>query len=576
MGNRRNIEVDSSKPVERPSIKTFMARFETAITLHQEGQLIEAEALCRELLQFDQNHFDLLQLLATIALQRNDFITALALLDQVLAIDPHHPGLLIQRGLALTELKRYEEALTSYDKAIAINPENIEAHANREVVIKELKNQENLKADFAAILEVKSRLRALESLSISEQREFQDKQLKDLFLHAWQHSDWWRTRLSDAGYRDDNTGSVFPVLTNLPPLLRTDLQEHFEGLRAWRSDWTDKDIVTSTTSGSTGIPVRVEKYRALYNLIYIAVLLIDHEWHGRDARQPLACITAEEDSIRQDWGSFYVALQGSGTAINRNASRRTSHDHAAWLLEHRPVYLMSTAFRAAEIGGLLIQEGKTLPLHQIISQYERVTPRQRDICIKAFGGAKIIDRYSCEEVGWLALQCPYHEHLHVMAGTTIIEIVDENLKPCPVGEAGRVLVTSMHSYAMPIIRYDIGDIAEWGEECDCGIKLPVIKRLWGRKRNLIMLTSGQLIPMGFIGDDIAKIASIREFRLIQQKNGVIDFFVRAERTLTEEETETLRSFIYKVDPKLTVNIREVSFIEWGKGLKREEFVRVDA
>ena len=68
------------------------------------------------------------------------------------------------------------------------------------------------------------------------------------------------------------------------------------------------------------------------------------------------------------------------------------------------------------------------------------------------------------------------EHFHVVAGTTILEIVDDDLKPCPVGVAWRVLVTNLHSHAMPMIRYDIGDAAQWGPECDCGTKLPVISQ----------------------------------------------------------------------------------------------------
>ena len=163
-----------------------------------------------------------------------------------------------------------------------------------------------------------------------------------------------------------------------------------------------------------------------------------------------------------------------------------------------------------------------------------------------------------------------------MAGTTIIEIVDEALNPCPPGVAGRVLVTSLQSYAMPIIRYDIGDIAEWGEECDCGIRLPVIKRLWGRRRNLVRLPDGEMRPMVFHGDDVAKIPEIREFRLVQQKNSDIDFFVRATRPLSVEEVEALRTLVLKIDSQLVVTVREVAAIDWGAGLKRDEFVRLES
>ena len=426
----------------------------------------------------------------------------------------------------------------------------------------------------AALLQVKSWLRKMESYSLQAQRTIQESQLKQLFDHASHCSAWWRKRLSLAGY-PQQAGSLFTLLAKLPPLLRSDLQEHVEELRAWREDWSEQEIFTSTTSGSTGVPVRVEKFSAAFNLLYGALSLIDHEWHGRDARMPMLIFSDNADSVKPDWGSIFASFQGGGCVTNCFTSNRSSEQEAALVLEHRPVYLKATAFRAAAIGEQLLRQGKTVPLRQIISQYERVTPHQRAVCRKAFG-AEIVDRYSCEECGWLALQCPKHEHLHVMAGTTILEIVDEALNPCPPGVAGRVLVTSLQSYAMPLIRYDIGDIAEWGEGCDCGIRLPVIKRLWGRRRNLVRLPDGELRPMTYHGDDVAKIPVIREFRLVQQKNGEIDFFVSATRPLSGEEVSTLRSLVLKIDPQLVVTVREVTTIDWGAGLKREEFVRLDS
>ena len=556
---------------------SHVARLQSsAFTLHQQGDLDQAEVIYNKILQLQPNHFDALQLLATIAVQRKNFSQAVVLFEQALKINQSHLGSLNNYGNALFGLKMYDEALQSYEKALAIKPDYIEAHAHRVAVRQELKKQDDTKSFITGVLQVKSRLRAIESMSLDEQRKMQETQLRNLFRHAYQYSDWWRVCLSSAGYsQDDTDSSLFSVLENIPPLLRTDVQEHFEAIRAWRNDWSEKDITISTTSGSTGLPVRVEKFRAEYDLIYAAVSLVDHEWHDRDARQPLVSLSDTEDSVHPDWGQLLVAIQGRATVTNRYASNRSALEHAAWLMEQRPIYLKATSYRAAEIAELLVSQGKKLPLHHIISQYERVTPHQREVCRKAFCGAKIIDRYSCEETGWLALQCPKHEHLHVMAGTTIIEIVDGNLKPCPIGVPGRVLVTNMQSYAMPIIRYDIGDIAEWGEECDCGIKLPVISRLWGRKRNLIMVPDGELRPMPFLGDDVGKMRVIKEYRIVQQKNREIDFLVRADRPLSEDEVNLLCSYIHKIDAQLVVNIREVSAIDWGEGLKREEFVRVE-
>ena len=89
----------------------------------------------------------------------------------------------------------------------------------------------------AALLEVKSWLRKMETLSVPKQRTMQESQLKLLFNHACNCSAWWRNRLTLAGY-PQQAGSLFTVLAQLPPLMRSDLQEHVDEVRAWHPDWT--------------------------------------------------------------------------------------------------------------------------------------------------------------------------------------------------------------------------------------------------------------------------------------------------------------------------------------------------
>jgi phenylacetate-CoA ligase len=121
---------------------------------------------------------------------------------------------------------------------------------------------------------------------------------------------------------------------------------------------------------------------------------------------------------------------------------------------------------------------------------ETLTDEQRQLFHKAWG-VKTVDCYTCEESGYIALQCPEHEHYHVQSENVIVEIVDDNGKPCAVGEPGRVLITSLQNFATPLIRYELGDLAEWGEPCDCGRTLPVIKKIHGRKRSRLTLPDGR-------------------------------------------------------------------------------------
>ena len=131
------------------------ALLQSALTLHQQGRFDEAEVLYREILRSQPLHFDALQLLATIAAQKQKFLEAVALFDQALIINSDQPGVLNNFGNALKELKRFEEALLSYDKAIALKPDYAEAYSNRGVVLKELKQFEEALLSYDKALALK-------------------------------------------------------------------------------------------------------------------------------------------------------------------------------------------------------------------------------------------------------------------------------------------------------------------------------------------------------------------------------------------------------------------------------------
>jgi phenylacetate-CoA ligase len=87
--------------------------------------------------------------------------------------------------------------------------------------------------------------------------------------------------------------------------------------------------------------------------------------------------------------------------------------------------------------------------------------------------------YSANETGYLALQCPLSGHYHVQSETVLVEVLDEVGRACRPGETGAVVVTPLQNFAMPLLRYSLGDFAEVGSPCACGRHLPVLKEILG-------------------------------------------------------------------------------------------------
>src|SRR5262245_3528228 len=110
----------------------------TAVGLHQQGRLADAEKLYRNILRAKPKHFEARHLFGILRSQQGRAKEALDLIAAALEISPGHPDALYNRGNVFVELERYEEALASYDAALAAQPDNEEAHHNRGDVLSKL------------------------------------------------------------------------------------------------------------------------------------------------------------------------------------------------------------------------------------------------------------------------------------------------------------------------------------------------------------------------------------------------------------------------------------------------------
>lgn len=439
---------------------------------------------------------------------------------------------------------------------------------------------------YSALLQSQvEQLRALESASGEALAAYQNQALLHLFQHAYQYSAFWRERLgraaqfatNNAAHANITPDNVRELLAALPVLSRSELQQHFADMRARPAEMAPERIMTSSTSGSTGAPVRVEKYEPMYGLLFAATSWIEACWHQRDPRQIFATtlMNAAAPGSGPSWGGAFEAMGYHGKSVTRGWMHGDAASHLDWLLAQRPAYLKCPASVAAELADLALQRGDSLPLQQILSQSERVTSKHRQLCQRAFG-ATIADRYSCEEIGWLAIQCPPHQSLHVTSGTVLLEILDDNNSPCPPGVSGRVVATSLHSFAMPLIRYELGDLAQWGEPCGCGNTLPVLGALNGRIRHRVHMPDGSNRTMPFLGDELGLLANISQFRIIQHPDLSLELQTTLHAPLSAADTEEIqRIFRDNGLGSLPLAISVVPRIDWPAGRKREEFVPLD-
>ena len=158
-----------------------------------------------------------------------------------------------------------------------------------------------------------------------------------------------------------------------------------------------------------------------------------------------------------------------------------------------PDYMRAYPSALFEFCKFLRDEEKTLHLKAVVTTAEMLYDYQRSF-IEDTLGCEIFNEYGAYDGGAGAFECSEHCGLHLQMERGIVELLDAKGNPVEPGEAGRVIVTDLHNYLMPFIRYDVGDMAIASDRlCECGRGLKIIESIEGRSSDFIVLGDGTRI-----------------------------------------------------------------------------------
>jgi phenylacetate-CoA ligase len=387
-----------------------------------------------------------------------------------------------------------------------------------------------------------------------------EKLLGKLVEHCLAHSPDFRRRL-------EANGAKLPILTRRHLQQATDLlceqipSEHGK-------------LSELRTSGSTGEPVVVRKTQHRDNA-WSAMTMRFHEWHKTDFSQAMMSVRVYFDRVEfsPNWGPPINRHHVTGPCVAVPAATDASTIYSL-ACEHRIGDLLIFPTNLAALANYCRTTRQSLPdLKRIRTVSETLSDGLRATVQEVFG-LPIIDMYSSNELGIIAIQCPASGLYHCMDDVLIVEVLNEASEPCKPGEIGRVVATDLMNYAMPIIRYDIGDYAEVGEPCRCGLPFSTLRRVLGRERNLALLPDGRRVwpSMGLY--DARGVAPISQYQVIQHSLERLEVRLVVERALTADEENQIAGRIRQaIGHDFAV---EFAYFEGrlplGRGGKFEEFV----
>ena len=213
---------------------------------------------------------------------------------------------------------------------------------------------------------------------------------------------------------------------------------------------------------------------------------------------------AEQDLLRTQV-KFHLRVQRSLLGeIPLNAFRAREDEllrHHQTLMAHPEITSMMAYVDAAVSLAQFIQE-RGLPrprLRTIMACAGTVTAEWRRVLQEVFQ-AEVFDKYGSRDCTDMACECTAHAGLHVYSPSVFAEVVDAQDQPCPPGQTGRLLITLLKNTVFPMIRYEVGDLAQWAaaDPCPCGLAWPRLKSLEGRADDMLLTEDGTWLSSAFI------------------------------------------------------------------------------
>ena len=415
-------------------------------------------------------------------------------------------------------------------------------------------------------------LAAIETGNRAARELWQQRQLQNLLAHAAERSPIWRRRIG-------TTKIASTSLADLRIQTRVDVIDQVTKEGALVRMNEAGAVTPNTTSGSSGTPVRffVTEKNVIFNLVRS---VCQYFLEGADLSKNVTTIrqkriavprgfeTHKEEGwipplrslLRTGIYKYIEYLQPDLDALCEEL-KRDSLDYVSaqpWFMEMVVRHAGPEFFKSAGAAVLT-------PIG------EAMGPALR----KAFAsvGVPVRGNYSSEEVGPIAYECERApSSFHVATSNVIVEVTQEEMARVNDRRCGRVLVTGLHSYATPFIRYDIGDIASLDDRCACGHDGPTLSNIYGRDKTLLKHADGRLSVFYLGAQELVDVARFKEFRIRQVAFDRIVVEIGGRESLTDQERTRLDDVLSAhAGSGFKVEIIPVAEIDWGGSTKRLGF-----
>ncbi len=384
--------------------------------------------------------------------------------------------------------------------------------------------------------------------SLGENRKFQQEKLYKIVSYAYENVPYYRKviRENKISISED---TIFEDIKKIPPLTKPILRKNFDSLKATNFRGY---FYKSTSGGSTGEPVIFLHDESYSNASFAAKELF-YSWAGLMDGDTLIRLWGSERDVFGEKESLYIRLKNrilnrytlNTFVMNDEKMRR----YIEIINKKKPKVIETYVQSVYELARFI--KNNRLEVHSphgIITSAGTLYPEFKELIEDVFQ-TKVYNRYGSREVGDMACSCKKDEGLHLNMFNHYVEILNDRLEPCNPGAMGQVYVTSLHNKVMPLIRYQIGDMAvpAKNEQCSCGRGLPLIEKVAGRTVDIFKTKNGELIDGEYFTHLLYFKEGIEKFQVLQKDyNSIIVSIVLKKKESLKDIEEEIEDITQKI------------------------------
>lgn len=395
--------------------------------------------------------------------------------------------------------------------------------------------------------------------------KFRDAKVRRLVEHCYNHVPYYRRVFDERGMKARDIKCAAD-LGELPILSKSMVRSNWKGLRA--DNIPDSQVFVAATGGSTGEPMRIAKAReseAWASMCFERGI----SWGGLHPGMGRIVLTGGSvgSTPKTRWQKIANRLSGQTQLLAYELTRHNFRDYVEIIRRSGSQHIIGYANNIYHFSRMLLESEIDLNVRAVFTTAERLLPNWART-IRLAMNCELYSYYGCGESNSLAYQCQEGDAYHISEEHVFMETKPE-AENGNLAQSGRLLITDLDNYAMPLLRYENGDYLTLGDEpCTCGRSLKLISRLEGRTYEFLFNTARELVSAGICDVILGNVTSIAEFQVRQDEVDHIRVLIVPCRSITDDDKAFIReSFRYYLGESMNVDIELVDRIARTKAQK---------